>query len=271
MNKQKNKSGLVKEVLMKQITTKQNWNDLVVSASIMNSLKEIQNHLLQGEQLKNEWAVGKRMKQGFSVLFSGESGTGKTMAASLLGKSCNRQVYKVNLSKIVSKYIGETEKNLSPLFDRAENKGWILFFDEADALFGKRSEVKDAHDKYANQEVAYLLQRIEEYDGLVILASNHKSNIDPAFIRRLRMVLHFERPNVNQRHRLWKNLISKDFKLDNDVDLRSLAKNHALTGGSIVNILNTCILKSIERNNQLITKDDINSGIKIERNKKGNK
>ena len=126
----------------------------------------------------------KRVKPGYRALFHGPPGTGKTLTATLLGKHTGRPVFRIDLSRVVSKYIGETEKNLSRLFDKAEHKDWILFFDEADALFGKRTEIRDAHDKYANQEVAYLLQRIESYAGLVILATNQRGNIDEAFLRR---------------------------------------------------------------------------------------
>lgn len=132
-----------------------------------------------------------QQKKGSLVLFSGPTGTGKTLAATVIANELKRPIYKVNLSMVVSKYIGETEKNLEQLFTEAENKKWILFFDEADALFGKRTEVKDAHDKYANIETAFLLQRIEDYEGLLILATNRKNNIDDAFLRRFRYVVDF--------------------------------------------------------------------------------
>jgi SpoVK/Ycf46/Vps4 family AAA+-type ATPase len=137
----------------------------------------------------------KQTEQGYRALFHGPPGTGKTLTAALVGKEFDIPVYRIDLSMVVSKYIGETEKNLELLFDRAEKKGWILFFDEADALFGKRTDVKDAHDRFTNQEVSYLLQRIEDYNGLVILATNMKSNIDEAFIRRLHLVIHFPLPS----------------------------------------------------------------------------
>src|SRR5206468_6990848 len=157
---------------------------------------ELESWLLYNEQLVNEWKMEDRLKKGYRTLFYGPTGTGKTFTAGLLGKQVKKDVYKIDLSMVVSKYIGETEKNLELLFARAEDKGWILFFDEADALFGKRTSVKDAHDKYANQEVSYLLQRIEDYNGLVILATNMKSNIDPAFIRRFNSIIHFSPPQA---------------------------------------------------------------------------
>ena len=154
---------------VKRISTELNWEDLVLSDHLIDSIEEIKNYLTCGRQLKKEYQFGRKIKPGFKVLFTGPSGTGKTSTAGLIGKSCNMDVYRVNLSMVVSKYIGETEKNLSQIFNLAENKDWILFFDEADALFGKRTSVKDAHDRYANQEVSYFLRRIEDFDGLVIL------------------------------------------------------------------------------------------------------
>ena len=165
------------------IETKLDWNDLVLNRSTLYQVKELQSWVKYQDTLMQDWGMSKRFKPGFRALFHGPPGTGKTLTASLLGKYTEKPVYKIDLSMVVSKFIGETEKNLANLFAKAENKDWILFFDEADALFGKRTNVRDAHDKYANQEVSYLLQRVEDYNGLVILASNLKSNIDDAFVR----------------------------------------------------------------------------------------
>src|SRR5690606_1665724 len=150
-----------------------------------------------------DWGMEKRLNPGFRVLFHGPPGTGKTLTASLLGKYTGKEVYKIDLSMVVSKFIGETEKNLANLFDKAENKDWILFFDEADALFGKRTNVRDAHDKYANQEVSFLLQRTETYAGLVILATNFKNNIDDAFARRFQSHIYFPSPAFGERLKIW--------------------------------------------------------------------
>lgn len=144
----------------------------------MAEIKEIETWLKYNDRLLEIWNLKGKIKPGYRVLFHGPPGTGKTLTACLLGKYTNRNVYRIDLSVVVSKYIGETEKNLSRLFDKADKKEWILFFDEADALFGKRTNVSDSHDKYANQEVSYLLQRIESHEGLIILASNMKSNLD---------------------------------------------------------------------------------------------
>jgi len=173
-----------------------------------------------------------RIKPGFRVLFSGPPGTGKTLTASLLGKYTKCDVFRIDLSLVVSKYIGETEKNLSKLFDRAENEDWILFFDEADALFGKRTGVRDAHDKYANQEVSYLLQRIESHSGLVILATNMKNNIDSAFTRRFNSIIEFEILSTPERLILWGNNIPKNIKLDKDVNLEELSRKFEVNGAT---------------------------------------
>ncbi len=165
----------------KRINTSQDWGDLVVADQLRQGLEEIKDYIQHGRNLKNDYQFGKKIKPGFKVLFTGPPGTGKTLTASLLGKHFDMDVYRVDLSMVVSKYIGETEKNLSRVFNMAENKNWILFFDEADALFGKRSETNDSHDRYANQEVSFLLQRMVDFYGLVILSSNFKKNIDEAF------------------------------------------------------------------------------------------
>ncbi len=167
----------------------ESMDQAIVKLSLSKPLQEINDWLnMPG---KKSGSPGEKEKKGLPVLFYGRKKSGKLTYATMMATNAGKELYKVDLSKFDSKYIGETEKNLSTLFSVAEDKGWILFFDEADALFGKRTEVKDSHDKYANQEVAYLMQRIEEYKGLVILSSNLKSNIDQAFLRRLRYAIHF--------------------------------------------------------------------------------
>ena len=184
----------------------------------------------------------KRIKPGYRALFYGPPGTGKTLTATLLGKHTGKDVFRIDLSRVVSKYIGETEKNLSRLFDKAENKDWILFFDEADALFGKRTDIRDAHDKYANQEVAYLLQRIESYDGLVILASNQRANIDDAFVRRLQAIIHFPMPRPEERYEIWRKTFPPQISIADDVDWRHIAARHELTGAGILNVTHFCAI-----------------------------
>lgn len=253
----------------KRITTDQEWSDLVISDEVLQGVKEIQNWLIHGHRLKKEFKFGRRIKPGFRALFTGPPGTGKTLTATLLGKACNLDVYRIDLSMVVSKYIGETEKNLSKVFDLAENKNWILFFDEADALFGKRSQTTDSHDRYANQEVSYLLQRIEDFDGLVILCSNYKNNIDEAFFRRFQLVIDFDLPDYYQRLTIWESALLGEFGYEDDVNLQELAEKHELTAAAIVNILHFCLLKTLERGGKLIRQKDIMQAIRLEKVKEG--
>ncbi|MFN2318306.1 MAG: ATP-binding protein [Dermatophilaceae bacterium] len=176
------------------LQTEMEWEDVVLHPKTRHQIREIENWLKDNSVLTDDRGMGKRVKAGYRVLFHGPAGTGKTLTAALLGKTTGRPVFRVDLSRVLSKYIGETEKNLSRLFDEALDKEWILFFDEADALFGKRTEIRDAHDKYANQEVAYLLQAIETHPGLVVLATNHREDIDDAFLRRLQASIQFLPP-----------------------------------------------------------------------------
>lgn len=253
----------------KRIYTKQDWEDLILPDYLHQGLEEIKNYIAHGKNLKNKYQFGKKIKPGFKVLFTGPPGTGKTLTASLLGKQYHMDVYRVDLSMVVSKYIGETEKNLSRVFDMAESKDWILFFDEADALFGKRSSTTDSHDRYANQEVSYLLQRMEDYDGLVILCSNFKKNIDEAFFRRFQLILDFEIPDASHRYILWKRSKTNAFDYEKKVDLDYLAEQHELSAASIINVLHYCILKCLNRNDNIIAEKDILAGLRIEKIKDG--
>ena len=253
----------------KRISTTQEWDDLILPEYVHQGLEEIKNYIAHGKSLKNDYQFGRKIKPGFKVLFTGPSGTGKTLTASLLGKNFDMDVYKIDLSMVVSKYIGETEKNLARVFDKAESKDWILFFDEADALFGKRSNTSDSHDRYANQEVSYLLQRMEDYDGLVILCSNFKKNIDEAFFRRFQLILDFEIPDVHHRFILWERSKTSDFEYDKDVDLEYLAEQHELSAASIINVLHYCILKCLSRKDKIIRDNDIQAGLRIEKIKEG--
>ena len=206
------------------ITTEMEWKDLVLEPATRNHIDEILVWMEHGETLLDQWDMRRKIKPGYRALFYGPPGTGKTLTATLLGKATNRDVYRIDLSKVVSKYIGETEKNLSRVFDLAENKQWILFFDEADALFGKRTSVSSSHDRYANQEVSYLLQRIEDFPGIVVLASNLRTNLDEAFTRRFQSIIQFPMPEQNERLQLWKRGFSKQSVLDQQVDLKQIAK-----------------------------------------------
>lgn len=251
------------------IQTQLEWNDLVLNATTIKNIKEIETWLKYNDTLLNDWNMKSIIKPGYRVMFYGAPGTGKTLTASLLGKYTNRDVYRIDLSMVISKYIGETEKNLSSLFDKAADKDWILFFDEADAIFGKRTNVRDAHDKYANQEVSYLLQRIENHPGLVILASNFKTNIDTAFTRRFQSIIEFEVPSYTERLQLWENNLPKNISIAEDVNLKELSKKYDITGANIVNIIQYACLKTLEDENNTISLNHLLQGIKKEYSKEG--
>lgn len=246
------------------IQTPLEWSDLVLNAQTRQQIREMETWIEHGNTLLKDWKMSGKIRPGFRALFYGKPGTGKTATASLLGKTTGREVYRIDLSMVVSKYIGETEKNLAKVFQQAESKGWILFFDEADALFGKRSETKSSHDRYANQEVAYLLQRIESFDGIVILATDFKSNIDEAFTRRFEAIIEFAKPNAEERYRIWQNSISAKAKLASDVDLKTIAQKFELTGGSIMNVVRFVSLEALRQGNSVITLRSIHLGVRQE-------
>ena len=252
-----------------RISTKMDWEDLVLPNQTMNSIKDLEVWVKHGGTLLEQWGLGKKLKPGYRVLFHGPPGTGKTLTASLIGKYTGKEVYKIDLSMVVSKYIGETERNLANLFDKAENKDWILFFDEADALFGKRTNVKDAHDKYANQEVSFLLQRTEDYSGLVILASNFKSNIDEAFTRRFQSHIYFPAPKYNERLQLWRKAFPEKVKFEKGVDFSQLARQYDLTGAEIMNVVQFACLQTIDQKGIRVANRSIIEGIKKEYHKAG--
>jgi hypothetical protein len=251
------------------LETRQEWDDLVLPDETMEQVEELQIWIKHNDTLLNKWGMSKKFMPGYKVLFYGSPGTGKTMTASLLGKYTGRDVYKIDLSLVVSKFIGETEKNLATLFDKAENKDWILFFDEADALFGKRTSVRDAHDKYANQEVSYLLQKIENYSGLVILASNFKSNIDDAFTRRFQSQIFFPVPKYNERLKIWKKAFPEKVTLKDEIDLSAIARQYELTGSNIMNIVHYVCLKTIASGSRKVSLNLLQTGIKKEFRKEG--
>jgi AAA+ superfamily predicted ATPase len=251
------------------MNTELKWDDIVLADDVMHQVKELEQWLLYSNVLMNEWGMKNRIKKGYRVLFHGPPGTGKTLTANLLGNYTNRDVYKIDLSMVISKYIGETEKNLENLFARAEAKNWILFFDEADALFGKRTGVRDAHDKYANQEVSYLLQRMEDFDGLIILASNMKSNIDDAFIRRFNSIIPFCMPSEDDRAMIWIKSFPGHISFSEGMDIPELVKKYELSGGNIINIVQYACIKALEKNKLQICLDDVLNGIRREMHKEG--
>lgn len=252
-----------------RLQTSLHWDDLVLAEETWMQLRELEIWLKHKDFLMKEWDMSRILKPGYKALFFGPPGTGKTLTAALLGKKIGVDVYRIDLSRLVSKYIGETEKNLSKVFDRAERQGWILFFDEADALFGKRTSVNDAHDRYANQEVSYLLQRIEDYDGLVILATNLKNNLDEAFMRRFQASIFFPIPQSEERLILWEKGFPKQAKLEAKIDLSSIAASHELSGGGIVNVIQHSLLMALENEDKTIRLEDIREGIRREYQKVG--
>ncbi|MEO8049672.1 MAG: AAA family ATPase [Acidobacteriota bacterium] len=222
----------------RRLITNQTWDDLVLPPATFRQIRELAEAIRHRHTVYDAWGFGRKHHgvEGLKILFAGVSGAGKTMTAGLIGAHLSLDVFRIDLSGVVSKYIGETEKNLDRVFSAARGSQSILFFDEADALFGKRSEVKDAHDRYANIEVAYLLQKFEEHDGTVILATNLRRNIDDAFSRRLHYVIEFPVPDEDHRLKLWRNVFPGQTPLGEDVDFPFLAVQFQLTGGDIRNV-----------------------------------
>jgi hypothetical protein len=225
--------------MARKLEARYTWEDIVLPRPQLNTLQMICATIRQRPVVYGDWGFDRKLSlgKGAIALFSGLSGTGKTMSAEIISNELGLDLYKINLSAVVSKYIGETEKNLERIFSEAQNTDAILFFDEADALFGKRSEVKDAHDRYANIETAYLLQRTEEYSGLVILASNIKKNMDEAFIRRIHFLVEFPFPEEPERLEIWKRTFPPQAPRSADIDLVFLARKLKIAGGNIRNII----------------------------------
>ena len=214
------------------------WKDIVLPADTLAQLGEMCQRVAQSYRVLGEWGFATKLPtgKGVNALFAGPSGTGKTMAAGILANELGLELYKIDLSQVVSKYIGETEKNLDSIFTGAENSNIILFFDEADALFGKRSEVRDSHDRYANIEISYLLQKMEDYEGVAILATNLRQNLDEAFVRRLAFSINFPFPDEADRRRIWSAVWPDGISFANDVDFDLLARQFKLSGGNIKNV-----------------------------------
>ncbi|MGF6754548.1 ATP-binding protein [Paraburkholderia sp. GAS42] len=231
-------SNRMLSTLARKITPRVGWDDIVLPPARLLQLREICNHMKYRHQVFSEWGFERKLisSKGLMALFAGPSGTGKTMAAEIIAGELGLDLYKIDLSSVISKFIGETEKNLARIFDEAETANAVLFFDEADALFGRRSEVKDSHDRYANIEVGYLLQRIEEYEGVAILATNFRRNMDEAFVRRLQFTVDFALPGEADRYRMWQRILPEQTPRDPAIDLGQLACRFDLTGGNIRNI-----------------------------------
>lgn len=223
---------------LKRVQTSYTMDQLKLDKPLKDSIQAICNQILNRMQVFDVWKMRQLYPYGrcVSALLTGPPGTGKTMAASVIANTVNLELYRVDLSQLMDKYIGETEKRLETVFAHAERSNCILFFDEADAVFGKRSEVNDSKDRFANTQISYLLQRIEEYDGVVIMASNYRNNIDSAFTRRISYVLDFSNPNKSIRKEIWESLFLDTMEFE-DIDFEFLAEHFEITGAMIKNIV----------------------------------
>jgi AAA+ superfamily predicted ATPase len=224
--------------LAQKISPHYTWDDIVLPRDRLQQLREICNYVKYRALVYDEWGFDRKLSlgKGLNILFAGPSGTGKTMAAEIMAGELGLDLYKIDLATVVSKYIGETEKNLARIFAEAETSNAILFFDEADALFGKRSEVRDSHDRYANIEIGYLLQKMEEYEGVVILATNLRKNMDDAFVRRVHCTVEFPFPTEQDRRRIWERVWPENTPRSQDLDLDFMARRFEMAGGNIRNI-----------------------------------
>lgn len=243
------------------------WDDLVLAPESLREIAYLHHYLDHQDRLAGDPGYGRHSRRGYRAIFYGPPGTGKTLTAALLGKSAGRPVFRVDLSMVVSKWIGETEKNLAGLFERAESKGWILFFDEADALFSKRGEVKESRDKYANQETSFLLQRVENYDGLCILATNFRSNLDRAFTRRFEAIVAFSPPTAPERARLWRTMWPAHLPAEAGVDVDELARRYDLTGANIANALRHAVYRAVDAGAGVLSEAVLLDGIRREHQK----
>jgi SpoVK/Ycf46/Vps4 family AAA+-type ATPase len=233
---------------VRRVETGLGWDDIVLPPPIEAELRSIPSQVRHAELVWEQWGFGERVPygQGIAALFAGPSGTGKTMAAQIIARELGATLFQIDLAKTVSKFIGETEKALDHIFEAAESASAVLLFDEADALFGKRSEVRDAHDRYANLEVAYLLQRIEAYRGVAILTTNLKQNLDAAFLRRLRFIVDFPMPDAENRLAIWTRMFPEDSPVGEDVDVSLLARQLPLSGGNIEQSVVNAAFKAAE-------------------------
>ncbi|MCQ3975929.1 MAG: hypothetical protein DPW09_21045 [Anaerolineae bacterium] len=258
------------ETLARKIAPRYEWTDLILPDDQLAILRELVATVRERPRVLNDWGVGKKLASsaGVTALFAGPPGTGKTMAAEVIAGELGLDLYKIDLSSLVSKYIGETEKNLERIFTEAQSSNAILFFDEADAIFGKRSEVRDAHDRYANIEISYLLQRMEAYDGITILATNLRANLDEAFTRRLHFAVDFPFPDAADRRRIWQTLFPLETPRAADLDFGLLAHRFELAGGNIRNILVSAAYLAAADGGQ-VTMDHLLHGTRRELQKMG--
>lgn len=245
------------------------WEDLILPQETLEEIEDAIAWIQFKDELYDNIEDKKRIKNGYPMLFHGPPGTGKTMAAGLIGKLCGLNVFQIDLSRLVSKYIGETEKNLGRLFDKAEDKNWILFFDEADSLFSKRGQVKDANDKYANQEMSFLLQRMEQFSGVTILTTNFVNNIDPAMTRRFQNKVFFPKPTAETLVKLWKKSLPKPFEYSPNLDWDTITKLYDITGANIANIVKFICIKCMKQKTTEVSGDILQKAVIKEYKKEG--
>lgn len=236
-----------------KVPPQRTWDDIILPRDQMCALREIKSYVANQAFVFEEWGFGKALvlSKGINVLFAGPSGTGKTMAAEILAGELSLDLYRIDLATVVSKYIGETEKNLDRIFREAEHSNAVLFFDEADAIFGKRSEIRDSHDRYANIEISYLLQKMEAYDGIAILATNLLNNLDDAFIRRMQFTVEFPMPEREDRLKIWNLCFPKSAPMASEIDLESLADRFPISGGNIKNIAVASAFHAVENGGEI--------------------
>ena len=254
------------------VTTTLSWDDLVVREDVETRLVEIVAAVRYRGRVMEDWGFAAKLPYGrsLSVLFAGAPGTGKTMAATLIGKELGLEIFRVDLSKIVSKYVGETEKNLGRVFEEASRCHAVILFDEADSLFAKRTDVKSSNDRYSNLEVNYLLQRLEAHDGIVILTTNAATAIDPAFLRRIRYRVEFPEPDEHERKGLWRSMVPVNAPLASDVDFAALGRKFRLTGGHIKNAVVRAAFLAAAEGNSTITQDLLLRAAQLEWTELGN-
>jgi SpoVK/Ycf46/Vps4 family AAA+-type ATPase len=233
--------------LATHIIPRYQWNDLIISEKVRDQMQHIINFLAEQENVFHRWGANKVRARGYGIkaLFSGGPGTGKTMAAEVIAGTLGLDLFRVDLSSVVSRWVGETEKNLREIFDAAEGGTAVVLFDEADALFGSRGDVKQAQDRFANQEVSFLLQRMETFEGCAVLTTNLQENIDEAFLRRFGAVIEFPMPTATQRAQLWRKAIPPGAPKGDDLDIDEISEQFIIAGGNIVNsAINACIIAS---------------------------
>jgi len=259
------------DALAQIIEPRGQWSDLILPDTSIHQLQELVHHLKHHDLVFSTWGLRTKVLHGDGIasLFAGPPGTGKTMASALVARELGRELFRVDLATVVSKYTAATEKNLEKVFSAAHRSNAVLFFDEADALFGKRTEVKDAHDRYANVETGYLLQRIETFDGIVILATNFKKNVDEAFMRRMAVVVDFPMPDVAERRRLWASLLPETMPRADDLDVDFLAARFELSGGHIKNAIQTAAMLAAEAKPQVVRLVHLLLGVRREMRKLG--